>query len=88
MSKPTDLISRLKQKVAPAPAATPSIEHSPWSDAGEMPSEAQARRAGAVALSRSQLYRAPTVEELREQQRQQNVAAAAQEQQILAQRRS
>ncbi len=88
MGKPADLVSRLKSAVSAPPPAAPSVEYSAWSDAGEVPSEAQARRAGAAALSRSQLYRAPTVEELREQQEQQNVLAAAQEQQILARRRS
>lgn len=76
MPTPRELASRLTQKLKPAPQQ-PQFEYAPWSEPTDMPSERAARLEGARALARSSLYTGPSVEEVREEQRQANAIAAA-----------
>ncbi len=79
MGKPSDLVSRVKRAISPAPAPTPEAQlaHRPWSAPDAVESEGDQRRSGAAALSRSQLYTGPTREQLIEETNRANAIAAA-----------
>ena len=75
MASPKELLTKLSRKLSPPPEQ-PQFEYSPWSEPESMPSERDARLEGARALANSRLYRAPTVDEVREQQDRDNAIAA------------
>ena len=80
MSRPTELLSKLKRSIQPPPEQ--NFTYAPWSGPGddEMPSTSEARLAGDASLARSSLYSGPTEDEAREATRQANAIAEAQRQ--------
>lgn len=76
MGSPKELLTKLNRKLSPPPEP-PQFEYSPWSEPEGSTTDREARREGSRALANSQLYRVPSVDEVRANQDRDNAIAAA-----------